>query len=321
MKRKRLILLILMLSIFFISVFLFSNGSKLTDADLMIKDNNTPPASRGEIVEFLNEFVASVVNHNKETFLSLFSKNSVIEDPAGSLPIRNRGDSSNTHVESFYESNLAPNNVTFVSSNDIICGMDVVRDGVSRIYPEPDYFLEVHTYSFYQLTREDNRIKIDYLRAFWEMDKMAKQIQDMGFTGIKLSMRLSWIMFINHGISGLTGFLRASSSGIFDEGKTAVSAFAEAVNSNDSDRLISLFKDNNSIIKYVGNGKQYSPQSYLNGPGRKTKIAVSDLRSTGWYTACRFNLTESSSGKHGIAIFQFNPESKKIAAVRFYWNQ
>ncbi len=318
-KKKILIITAVILAVF--SVLLFTLGGNVTDADVLIKENKAPVASRGKIMNFLNEFAAAVKDHDKEKFLSSFSKNSVIEDPVGVEPFRRGEEIGNASHDAFYESNIAPSEVTFESREDIICGMDVFRDAKITITSAPECTIEVDSYSFYQLTREDGKIKFDCLRAFWEMEKTNMEILSKGFVGMKVSMKLFWVLLKNQGLGGMMGFMKAL-GGIRAEGKESVAAFAEAVNSNNSDKLLSLFKDENSIIKFAASGKQYNPQSYIDGPFKNSNLTVSDLRSAGWNTACRFNIDKKGSRKkRGIAIFQFSPENEKLIAVHFYWNK
>ncbi len=298
---------------------LFLTGDDVKDEDIMINDNNSPVASKAEVKKFLDDFVSALNNHDKNKFLALFSKTAAIEDPVGIEPFKCDDEQGNKAVDVFYESNIAQSDVGFNSKEDIICGMDVIRDAVVTISPEPDVKISIDAYSFYQLTKEEGKIKMDYLRAFWEIDQMQDQVLDMGFKGIMTMMNITKINFENQGLSGVMGFMKGM-SGIKDDGKESVADFVEAVNSKDTDKLLSLFKTKDSTIKYLGNGKKYNPESYMKGPGKDTKITVSALRSAGWFTACRFKLNEGGSKKHGVAIFQFSPEDEKLTDVRFYWN-
>lgn len=316
-KNKKIIIgLVIILIVLGIIVF---SGNGATDADVMIVDNKSALASDAQIKKFLNDFVTAIKEHDKVKFLSLFSKNSAVEDPVGIEPYKDREEDDPSRIEIFYDTNLAESDVTFISHEDIICGMDVVRDAVVKISPEPGVVISVDAYSFYQLTLEDGRVKMNYLRAFWEMDSMNEQMMDFGITGIKIYMAMTWNVIKNQGFSGMTGFLKGM-TGIHEEGKESVNSFVEAVNKNESGLFLALFKDKGVKIKYQGTKKEYSAENYISGPGKNTEIAVSGLRSAGWYTACRFNLAQAGSKKHGVAIFQFGPESKKITEVRFYYN-
>ncbi len=289
------------------------------DADIMIKDNPASPGSKVDIKNFMDAFVASFESHKKEQFISLFSRNGRIEDPVGSACFKRGGEKGDTPLDVFYESNLAQSDVTYASHEDIICGMDVIRDAVVTISPVPEVTLSIDSYAFYQLAREDGLIKMDYLRTFWEMDKMKEQVSGIGSAGLKVVWNISRPIISSQGISGMIGLMKAM-SGIKNKGKESVAAFVGAVNSNDSEKLMSLFKNEACTIKYLCNGQRYNPESYMRGPGQDTTISVSALRSAGWFTACRFNLSERGSNKHGVAIFQFSPENEKLTDIRFYWN-
>ncbi|MBT3311254.1 MAG: hypothetical protein HN737_10145 [Desulfobacterales bacterium] len=321
MIRKTFKIIVISIVIIVLSVFIFSDKKVVTDLESMIKDNTSAVvAPEKEIKLFLNNFVAAVKTHDKEKFLSCFSENATIEDPMGVEPLRCGGENGKIPVAKFYEANIAQNDVSFISKQDIICGMDVIRDALSQASPVPGITLKINTYSFYQLTMENGKIKIYHLRAFWEMDKMAKQFEELGPESFKVGMTMFQNMYKSLGIGGMIGYMKAGAGGIRDEGKKAVSSFAEAVNNNNIDKLSGLFKDNNSIIKFVGNGRQYNPQNYMSGPGKNTKINFTDIRAAGFFTASRFKMSEGNEAKQGIATFQFNKKTKKIYAARFYCN-
>ncbi len=322
MIRKIFKIIVVSIVIIVLSLFIFSDKKVVTDVDLMIKDNTSAEvATEKEINLFFNSFIAAVKTHDKGKFISCFSENAIIEDPMGMEPLKCGGEMGKAPIANFYEANIAQSDVSFKSNLDIICGMDVIRDALSQASPAPGITLKINTYSFYQLTMENGEIKISHLRAFWEMDKMAKQFEALGPESFKIGVKMFQNMFKNLGISGMMAYMKAGAGGIRDEGKKIVSSFAEAVNNNDSEKFSGLFKKNNSIIKFVGNGRQYNPRNYMSGPGKNTKITVTNIRPAGLFTACRFNMVEGRSNKQGIAIFQFNKETKKIYSARFYWNR
>ncbi len=290
-----------------------------TDSDILIKDNKNAPASRAKIIEFIDDFAMAVKKQDKERFLSYFSKNGIAEDPAGITPFKRGGEKGSFDLDAFYEANIAGSDVTLVSKEDIICGMDVIRDAVVKTKLDKDVLLEIDSYSFYQLTREKGKVKMDYLRAYWEMDGMLTKVFSHGFKGLVIATVLSWDMLTNQGLGGATGMMNSIYS-IGGDGKEAVNSFVKSLNNKDNSGLISLFNDENSKIKYLESKKTYSPKSYTEGPAKYTTISVSSLRSAGWNTACRFNLKEKGRKRHGVAIFQFSPETEKILEIRFYWN-
>ena len=279
-----------------------------------------PKLTRNEILKPLHEFVASIKTHDKKKGLSLFSKNASIEDPAGIEPFRSTEKDGNAGISVFWESNFTPNEVTFVSREDIICGLDVFRDATVTISPEPGVELKVNSYSLYQMIEEDGKIKIDRLRAFWETDPMGKQMMSYGFKSASISMKFMWNIIKNQGFAGLTGFMKGS-IGIKEKGKETVASFVEAVNNRMSDKLITLFDDKTSVIEFNGSGIKYDVQGFVDKQMKTSKLTVDDLRSAGWFTASRYNLDDNGKKTHGIAVFQFNPENKKLTAVRFYWNK
>jgi hypothetical protein len=279
-----------------------------------------PKLTRNDILNPLHELVASIKIRDKEKYLSLFSKNAVIEDPLGIEPFKNTEKGVNSGISVFWETNFTPNEITFVSREDIICGLDVFRDADVTISPEPGVELKVKSYSLYQMIEEDGKVKIDHLKAFWESDLMGKQMMSYGFKSAGIAMKFMWSIIKNQGFAGMMGFMK-SSIGIKEKGKETVAAFVEAVNNRMSDKLIPLFNDKTSVIELNGSGIKYDVQGFIEKQMKTSQLAVDDLRSASWFTACRYNLDDNGKKTHGIAVFQFNPENKKLTAVRFYWNK
>jgi hypothetical protein len=197
--------------------------------------------------------------------------------------------------------------------------MDVMRDVDIKLKPDTDITIKLASYSLYNMILGNGEIKTNRLRAFWEIDGFSDQFLSYGLKGVTVSMKIIRQMLKNQGLDGVLGFMRGM-SGIRNEGKIAVTTFAEAINSRSNDKIISLFDKNNPVITFALNGKEYHPAKFIQEFGKNITLTVSDLRSAGWYTACRFNFTENKYKRHGIAVFQFNPESKKITEIKFYWN-
>jgi hypothetical protein len=60
---------------------------------------------------------------------------------------------------------------------------------------------------------------------------------------------------------------------------------------------------------------------FLKEEGKGLRLEVSGLRSAGWYTSCVFDTYGGGARRHGVAFFQFNPETKKIVSALFFWNE
>ena len=98
---------------------------------------------RKELIDAVNASPEAVKIHDKNKWLSLFSKQNIVEDPVGSKAhvsggfyIRS-GIRGNAPLESFYDAFIAPNDITFHVSEDIVCGYHVMRDLFLQIFTIP----------------------------------------------------------------------------------------------------------------------------------------------------------------------------------------
>ncbi len=278
---------------------------------------DTSAHTREDFLKALDYFMSNMKAHDKNNFLNIFSKNASIEDPVGSKVFKRGGKNGKDGIDVFYETNITHGNVHLESQLDVFCDMYVIRDIKANISPAPGADFIVHSYSFYRMAEEAGEIKIDGLAAYWEMEEMSNQISALGLKAANVSLKVFGRVLKNQGPSGMIDFMKAG-FGIKEKGHKAVNAFVDAVNQKDNNGLISLFDSKDSTIAFPADKTQYRAEEFLEG--RNAKIEISDPRSASWFTACRFEYSDDHLEKNGIALFSFNPKSKRITALEFFWS-
>lgn len=154
--------------------------------------------------------------HDREGWLSLFSDDARIEDPYGSRPHDGRA-----HIERFYDTFIAPRQLTFHKDFDIVAGTTVVRDVTIEVGMGPGLTLMVPNLIRYDLRESPHGWQITRLRAYWELPVMIRQFVARGPAALPVLTRLGLSMVRNQGVAGTMGF-SAGMRGVGTRGKRLV---------------------------------------------------------------------------------------------------
>jgi steroid delta-isomerase len=116
---------------------------------------------------------AAVAAGDRETWLSLFADDAVVQDPIGPSPLDPEGNGQRgiEAIAAFYDNVIATSEATaFEMNQSYLCGDEVAEVGIIKITlaggTHQAVVNGVYTY------RTDGRGKIASLRTFWEFDAM-----------------------------------------------------------------------------------------------------------------------------------------------------
>jgi steroid Delta-isomerase len=116
---------------------------------------------------------AAVAAKDRDTWLSLFTDDAVVQDPIGPSPLDPSGEGQRgiEAIAAFYDNVIATSEATaFEMNQSYLCGDEVAEVGVIRITlaggTHQAIVRGVYTY------RTDGAGKISSLRTFWEADAM-----------------------------------------------------------------------------------------------------------------------------------------------------
>ena len=281
-------------------------------------------ATSEELLELVSRSPAAVAIHDKKAWLELFSRAAIVQDPVGTAPHRRTASgegaaSGDDPLGRFWEIFIAPNRISFVAYQDIVIGDEVVRDVSIRSRLSSGITIEVPAYLLYRTIDEDGEARIEALMAHWELRSMVRQVMAEGLAGLSSMVQLGWRMLTIQGAAGVLGTIRGISRGIFGRGGRAVHDFATALNARDEKTLVGLLDGEETLIEYPA-GVGESLHEFLSGAGRDLRIDVSGLTSSGWWSSCVFQASRGDVTHRGVAFFEFNPKTRKIRSVRFFWN-
>ncbi len=272
--------------------------------------------SKEELLKTADRSPEAVARHDKQVWLSLFAKGAIVEDPVGTAPHRrNDNDGDDDQLNRFYETFIAPNEITFHVYQDIVTSDAVVRDVNIEIESSTGLTINVPTYAIYEIVEENGNLKIARLAAHWELRSMVKQVISQRWPGLKMMTVLGLRMMRMQGVGGIRGYMKGF-SGIGQRGKDTVLRFMDALNSRDAKQLTDIFAADNSGIEFPVGEKGISPDLFVESVD--VDIAVSDLISAGMVTGFRFEVKGKTSAENGIGLFKFDVKTKKINSAQFF---
>ena len=283
--------------------------------------SDTTGYTREELFDVALASPQAVAKHDKQAWLSLFAEQSVVEDPVGTAPHRSipladskRG-ADNTQLDKFYDTFIAPNEIEFKDSYDVVAGGCVVRDVTLQITSSSGLITNVHMYAIYEITNEAGKLKVARLAAHWDLMGMVTRVISSGWPGLKMMTSLSARMLRIQGFKGVWGYM-GGFFGIGKRGKQSVQGFVEAVNDGDANSLKNMFIFGGDTIEFPVGSKPFSPENFVSS--MNGSVSVSEMISAGWATAFRFKRDSGQTIDDGIGIFEFDAKSKKIKRARFF---
>lgn len=262
-----------------------------------------------------------MAKHDKSSWLSLFGKSGIIEDPVGAAPhVRGTAESGEADpLDRFYETFIAPNKIAMESQLDVVAGGEVARDVVIRTELQNGARLNVAAYLLYQVAPEAGALRIQRLAAHWDLPRMSLQVMTGGLRGFVAMNQVTLRMLRCQGVGGVVNYMRGMFQGIFGRGITAVGKLTEALNHRDAQGLGELFIEHDPVVEWPVGGKTLGPAGLLAQLPKGARFTIERPLSAGWVTACRFAVTGGEApGPRGIAFFHFDPMSEHIARARFF---
>ncbi len=164
--------------------------------------------------------------HDRAAWVKLFTTDGRVHDPVGSA-----SQVGHAKIGRFYDTFIAPRDITFRRDLDVIRGHAVVRDleicavmgAVSMAIPA---FLR------YDLRDVEGEWKIAELRAYWDMPAMVLQFVRNGASAVPPGLQLSYRLLRNQRLLGTAGFVAGLRRG-GSHPKRALAAFLTAVGQGD----------------------------------------------------------------------------------------
>ncbi len=160
--------------------------------------------------------------HDRAAWVKLFTTDGRVEDPVGSAP-----HVGHSQIGRFYDTFIAPRDITFRRDLDVVRGRAVIRD-LEICAVMGAVTMTIPAFLRYDLRDVDGEWKIEELRAYWDMPAMVLQFVRNGATAVPPGVQLSYRLLRNQRLVGTAGFAAGLRRG-GSRPKRALVAFLTAV--------------------------------------------------------------------------------------------
>lgn len=280
--------------------------------------------SREQKIETVIASPKAVAAKDAIAWASIFAKYNVVEDPVGSAPHHNgvfdakAGRRGNGALGRFFETFIAPNEITFHVDQDIVCDNHVCRDLTIEIQMAPAVVVKVPMHLLYELCDENGQPRIQRLAAHWELWPMIKQLFAVGPAAYSVLMALGMRMMRIQGLSGALGFSKGF-LGIGAIGKKRVENFVAAFNEHSTAKIADQFDPNGGGLFLPHGSPAMNPIDAADL--EDCSLSATKLLVAGYSVSATISFTQGENTYQGIGIFEFNSKTKFIDTARLYWEQ
>ena len=131
--------------------------------------------TKAQELSFLSRDYA--VAKDKENWLALFAKDALVQDPIGKSPLDPEGNGHKgiAAIEKFYDTVIANGDIEFTIIESIHCA-DECANYAQIVNLVGDIKIETKMIVIYRINSNN---KIESLRAFWDYQKMEKQLNGL----------------------------------------------------------------------------------------------------------------------------------------------
>lgn len=140
--------------------------------------------------------------HDRSGWVGLFTRDGRVEDPVGSRP-----HVGHERIGRFYDTFIAPRDITFHRDLDIVCAQAVLRDVKLEVAMGSGVTMFIPAFLRYDLREVNGEWKIAVLRAYWELPAMMLQFLRTGTRAAAPALQLSRGLLSNQGVAGTGGFM------------------------------------------------------------------------------------------------------------------
>ena len=131
--------------------------------------------TKAQELSFLSRDYA--VAKDKENWLALFAEDALVQDPIGKSPLNPEGNGHRgiAAIEKFYDTVIANGDIEFTIIESIPCA-DECANYAQIVNLVGDIKIETKMIVIYRINSNN---KIESLRAFWDYQKMEKQLNEL----------------------------------------------------------------------------------------------------------------------------------------------
>lgn len=272
-------------------------------------------------LKLINASPEAVAVHDKDAWLGLFASDAEVHDPVGS-----RAHVGEQAISRFYDTFIAPNGIEFDVEHDVVDGDTVVRDLIIETTLSTGLQIGVPTHIRYELSEDNDQLKIRRLFAHWELRRMVWQTLATGWLGWVTYAKLSVHMLKCQGVSGVLGFM-SGFLGVGSRGKKHAENLLAAISRND---VLSarLYVENGHALSLRDSHWQQGDISEKPQGSADVADIARELQGLRWSkltaAGCCVTATIHHGDRRGVAWFEFSGRRCKrygIVKGRFYFSE
>jgi hypothetical protein len=276
--------------------------------------------SAQQMLAVVNASPAAVAVHDKSTWLGLFSRQGIVEDPVGSVPhVRNPspGLQDVDPLDPFYETFIAPHDIHFEVDRDLVCGSHVLRDLTIVIRMSTAVVVRVPVHLLYELGAEEGELKIARLAAHWELLPMLQQQLASGAGFVRVGVSSGVRMLRCLGLRGMLGFACAARS-VGASGKERAAAIVSSFNASNAERLLSFARSADTPILFPLGSDAVGATEWAQQPG---VISLDKVMAAGDVVSATMTYSVGGEQRLGVALFEFDRTDLSLLSLTCYWQR
>ncbi|CAM3272584.1 transporter [Mycobacterium intermedium] len=158
--------------------------------------------NRADLLAAVERSPQAVGAHDRAGWVGLFTSDGQVEDPVGSRP-----HVGTDQIGRFFDTFIAPRDITFHRDLDIVSGQTVLRDVELEVSMGSGVTVSIPALLRYDLRDVNGEWKIARMRAYWELPAMMVKFLRCGPRALSPGLQLSKSLLGNQGLSGTAGFV------------------------------------------------------------------------------------------------------------------
>lgn len=259
--------------------------------------------TRAELLATVERSPAALRTHDRRAWVDLFTPDGRVEDPVGSAPNRGRDE-----IERFYDTFIAPRDITIHREADFVIGTTVVRDVELEAAMSASLVMRIPAYLRYDVEDVGGELRIARLQAHWELPAMVVQFAKGGLAAVPAGLALARGLLVNQRVAGTLGFL-SGFRGVGTRGKRHLRGFLDDACAGDEVAVRRRMSDQVHIT--LGDDERIATSDLVNrlAGGRPRKLIAS-----GNTVAAGIE----SDGRRQVLIAEMRPSPLATVRIRLF---
>ncbi|TGB36356.1 ketosteroid isomerase family protein [Mycolicibacterium peregrinum] len=244
--------------------------------------------------------------HDRRGWVGLFAAGGQVEDPVGSRPHRGAAE-----IERFYDTFIAPRDITFHRDVDLVAGSTVIRDLELEVVMSPSVSMRIPAYLRYVVAPGPDGPRIDQLQAYWQLPAMIGQFARAGLGAVPVGLRLAVALLRNQGPAGAVGFAKGM-AGAGRAGRRLVSGLLDDLCAGDTVAVQRRLAADTDI--YLGDDTPLSMSGLVE---RTSGASWRKLIASGHHLVAGLDL----DGRRAVLIVDLSNAPLGVARLRYFTDE